>query len=114
MSVAVAKSKSASLEERIEAFREIVRAAIAKADEQGRVLRAYDGKVTLTWPSLVDARRHGRRYVLSLSCSALGGTGHFSWIGSSWRVVFAHAAEDVAQWTDEMGTGTGEDHHGND
>lgn len=103
--VAVAKAKQSSLEERVEAFRTLVREAIAKADELGVELKPYDGKVALTWPSQVATGRRKRRYVLSVSCSALGGTGHFSWSGSSWRGVFAHAAEDVAQWTEEMGEG---------
>jgi hypothetical protein len=103
--VMVAKAKSSTLEQRVEAFRALVREAIEQADSQGRVLKAYDGKVSLTWPSQVEAGRRGRRYVLSLSCSALGGTGHFSWIGSSWRTVFSHAAEDVAQWIDQAQQG---------
>lgn len=104
----VAKDKQSSLEERVEAFRGLVREAIAKADELGKTLKPYDGKVSLTWPAQVSAASRKRRYVLSLSCSVLDGhTSHFSWSGRSWRTVFSHAAEDVAQWIDEMTANNG-------
>lgn len=66
-------------------------------------LKPYDGAVGLTWPSLVSADRRNRRYTLRLSCSVFDGpTNHYSWHGRSWRAVFSHAAEDVAEWTDEL------------
>lgn len=101
--VAVAKAKRTTLDERVAAFRELVREAIRKADEQGKVLKPYDGAVSLQWPSLVHTHARSPYYVLRLSCSVLGGeSSHYSWRGRSWRTVFAHAAEDVAQWTEDM------------
>jgi hypothetical protein len=102
--VAVAKSKQSTLEQRVEAFRALVREAIRKADERGQQIKPYDGTVSLQWPAMVHASTtRSRRYTLRLSCSVLGGySSHYSWSGRSWRTVFAHAAEDVAHWTSEM------------
>jgi hypothetical protein len=101
--VAIAKSKSATLEERVEAFRVLVRDAIRKADERGLELKPYEGTVSLQWPAHVYTDSKDRVYTLRLSCSVLGGpTSHYSWRGRSWRSVFAHAAEDVARWIEEM------------
>ena len=104
--VAVAKSKNATLDERVEAFRSLVQEAIRKADELGLELKPYDGSVGLSWPSMVSTDKRKRRYTLRLSCSVLGGqSSHFSWSGRSWRTVFAHAAEDVAYWTELLEQG---------
>lgn len=101
-----AAAKKSSLETRVEAFRELVREAISKAQEQGKTLKPYDGSVGLQWPALVATGKSAKRYTLRLSCSVLGGeTSHYSWSGRSWRSVFAHAAEDVATWTEMMGEG---------
>lgn len=106
MAVAVAKAKRSSLDERMEAFRSLVKEAIRKADDLGLELKPYDGAVGLSWPSMVSADRKARRYTLRLSCSVLGGhSSHFSWSGRSWRAVFTHAAEDVAYWTELMERG---------
>lgn len=98
----IAAAKRTTLEERVEAFRELVREAISKAEKQGRTLKPYEGSVGLSWPSLVSTGKNSKRYTLRLSCSVLGGdTNHYSWHGRSWRSVFAAAAEDVALWTEQ-------------
>lgn len=95
--------KGPTLEQRVQAFRELVFAGIEKAKEQGKSLKPYDGAFSLQWPALVHTTSAKRYYSLRLSCSVLGGeSSHFSWRGRSWRAVFEHATSDVAQWIEEL------------
>lgn len=87
----------------VQAFRELVYEGIRKADEAGKVVKPYDGQVSLTWPALVQTHSANRKYTLRLSCSVLGGeSSHFVWRGRSWRAVFAYATADVEQWIADL------------
>lgn len=91
------------LEARVEAFRSLVYTAISKAAEAGKVVKPYDGQVSLTWPALVHTHTASRKYAVRLSCSVLGGeSSHFVWRAHSWKAAFASATADVEQWIADL------------
>ncbi len=96
------------MSDRVEAFRDLVFAGIRRALEIDEHCKAYEGTITVRYPSYFAGKGRGilyapqDHYEVELACYVLGPNRGETWRGETLVDALALATADVTRWIAEM------------